>query len=62
MLGAAYPDSLGMTAANYVRFGGLPLRPGRVKLAARIRQIMVADRFIAHYHIGIPDTSGCGAW
>lgn len=62
VLGAAYPDSLGITRANYLAFGGKPLQPGRVSLRMRVREIRVADRLVAHYHIGIPDQEGCSAW
>lgn len=62
VLGSAYPDSLGITRANYVAFGGRPLRPGMVSLRMRVREIRVADRLVAHYHIGIPDQGGCAAW
>lgn len=55
VLGSAYPDSLGLTAANYYQFGGT----GDTSPAA---QIAVADRFIAHYGIGIPDQGSCAAW
>lgn len=62
VLGWSYPDSLGITRANYVRFGGVPLPPGPVPMAARLREIRVADRLIAHYHFPIPDQYGCAAW
>lgn len=62
VLGWSYPDSLGMTRVNYERFGGVPMRPGHVGLAGRLREIRVADRFIRHYGIGIPDQEGCAAW
>ena len=63
VLGAAYPDSLGITATNYTTFGGRPQPTGPVPLAARLTQITIADRLIHHYHIPIPDQNGCqGAW
>lgn len=62
VLGYAYPDSLGITRANYLAFGGRPLPPGRVSLRVRVMEIRVADRLVAHYHIGVPDQEGCSAW
>ena len=63
VLGPAYPDSLGITAANYRAFGGHAFRPGPVSVAGRIEQIRVADRLIRHYGISVPDQSGCnGSW
>ena len=56
VLGSAYPDSLGITAANWAQFGGTSdTSPGA--------QIAVADRLIAFYGIPIPDQNGCsGSW
>lgn len=62
VLGAAYPDSLGITRVNYTAFGGQPLPPGPVSLRERIQQIRVADRLIAHYGASIPDQGHCAAW
>ncbi|MDE3129826.1 MAG: hypothetical protein KGL16_01630 [Acidobacteriota bacterium] len=62
VLGGAFPDSLGISYANFVAFGGRPLPPGPVSTVDRIMQIRVADRLIASYHIAIPDAYGCGAW
>lgn len=62
VLGYAYPDSLGISRANYERFGGRPLQAGPVSREARIAQIRVADRFIASYGTRIPDQYGCSAW
>jgi hypothetical protein len=62
VLGSAYPDSLGISRANYERFGGRPLAPGPVSRAARIAQVRVADRLVADYGAAIPDQHGCGAW
>lgn len=62
VLGYAYPDSLGISRVNYVRFGGTPLPPGPVSRATRIAQIHVADRLAASYGAGIPDQYGCGPW
>jgi hypothetical protein len=54
--GAAYPDSLGIKAANWYRFGGgMDVSPAA--------QIAVADRLIAFYDVGVPDQHGCaGSW
>lgn len=62
VLGYAYPDSLGITRSNYIRFGGGPLAPGRVTLAGRLAQIRAADRMLAAYGIPFPDQGGCSAW
>lgn len=62
VLGAAYPDSLGITRVNYEAFGGQPLSPGAVPLRERIQQVRVADRLIAHYGAPIPDQGHCAAW
>ena len=62
VLGYAYPDSLGISRANYERFGGRPLSPGPVSPTARIAQVQVADRLVATYGAAIPDQYGCGAW
>jgi hypothetical protein len=54
--GPAYPNSLGIKAANWYRFGGgTDVSP--------MAQILVADRLIAHYRAGMPDQDGCtGSW
>jgi len=62
VLGGAYPDSLGISRANFVEFGGKPLAPGPVSRAGRIMQIQAANRLIAHYGAAIPDQYGCGPW
>lgn len=60
--GAAYPDSLGITRANYVDFGGEPQTVGSAARASIVAQIRVADRLVQHYHVGIPDQGGCASW
>ena len=56
VLGSAYPNSLGMTAANWYNFGG-------TSDVSPEAQVKVAERFRAAYGIGIPDQNGCeGAW
>ena len=56
VLGSAYPNSLGITAANWYQFGG-------TEDVSPEAQVMVAERFRAHYGIEIPDQGGCtGAW
>lgn len=62
VLGYAYPDSLGISRANWVAFGGTPMAPGPVDVAQRSAEIRVADRLTAQYHVGIPDQYGCAAW
>ena len=62
VLGYVYPDSLGISRANWVAFGGTPMSPGSVAPAARADEIRVADRMTAHYHTAIPDQYGCGPW
>ncbi|HET9094305.1 MAG TPA: hypothetical protein VFN36_04390 [Solirubrobacteraceae bacterium] len=62
VLGAAYPDSLGINRTNWVDFGGSPMPPGPVSQAGQVGEIQVADRLVAHYHTGIPDAGGCGPW
>jgi hypothetical protein len=55
--GAAYPDSLGISAANWSAFGGgADLSPGA--------QIAVAQRIEAAAGLAgfVPDQAGCGAW
>jgi hypothetical protein len=54
--GSAFPDSLGIKAANWYRFGG----GADVSPTA---QILVADRMAATYGIRVPDQDGCaGSW
>ena len=56
VLGSAYPNSLGITAANWYQFGG-------TEDVSPEAQVMVAERFRAHYGISIPYQGGCaGAW
>lgn len=63
VLGANYPDPLGISAVNWVRFGGRPQPVGRVNMTGRIQAIRIADRFIHAYRISIPDQAGgCAAW
>ena len=62
VLGYSYPDSLGISRANWLAFGGSPLPPGGVSRAEEIAEIRVADRLVAHYHVAIPDQYGCGPW
>ena len=54
--GSAYPDSLGITAANWARFGGGSLAP--------LAQIAVAQRLLASVGLAgwVPDQGGCAAW
>lgn len=53
--GPVYPNSLGINATNWAQFGGT----SDLSVDA---QIAVAERFRAHYGIGIPDQNGCAAW
>lgn len=53
--GPAYPNSLGITAANWYAYGG-----GSDYSPAA--QIAVADRLIADTGMSIPDQNGCAAW
>lgn len=62
VLGYDYPDSLGISRANFLAFGGTPQPPGPVSRASMIMQIHVADRLIARYGVAVPDQSGCAAW
>jgi hypothetical protein len=62
VLGSAYPDSLGITRANYAASGGRALLPGPVSLVDRIAEIRAADRLVARYRVAIPDQRGCAAW
>jgi hypothetical protein len=51
-----YPDGLGIDRANFVMFGGNPNKVNSIKV-----QIAVGMRFIAYYHMSIPDQQyGCG--
>ncbi|HEX3617840.1 MAG TPA: hypothetical protein VHU61_14970 [Solirubrobacteraceae bacterium] len=62
VLGSDYPDSLGISRANFVAFGGTPQQPGAVSRRGMIMQIHVADRLIARYRVSVPDQYGCAAW
>lgn len=62
VLGYDYPDSLGISRANFVAFGGTPQAPGPVSRQGMIMQIHVADRLIARYGTSVPDQYGCAAW
>jgi hypothetical protein len=63
VLGAAYPDPVGIDATNYQAFGGRPLPVGPVSLVNRVAVIRVADRFRHKYKIAIPDQTGpCVSW
>jgi hypothetical protein len=62
VLGYAYPDSLGISRANWLAFGGTPMAPGSVTRAGKVAEISVADRLAARYHVAIPDQDGCGPW
>jgi hypothetical protein len=62
VLGYDYPDSLGISRANFIAFGGKPLAPGPVSRTSTIMQIHVADRLIARYGVHVPDQYGCSAW
>jgi hypothetical protein len=62
VLGYSYPDSLGISRANWLAFGGTPLAPGSVSRDERVTEIHVADRLAARYHAEIPDQGGCGPW
>jgi hypothetical protein len=55
--GAAYPDSLGITAANwYANGGGSDVSPAA--------QIAVARRLVSSLGLGswVPDQTGCAPW
>jgi len=52
-----YPDALGIDRPNWIQFGGSVTKP-----SSKATQIMVAQRFIKHYNIGIPDQYGCHPW
>lgn len=60
--GPVYPDSLGITATNYIDFGGQPQPIGRATRVEIVEQIHVADRLIHAYHVGIPDQGYCADW
>lgn len=62
VLGANYPNSLGISAVNWRAFGGRPQPVGRVNMTGRIQAIRIADRLIRAYRIPIPDQTGCAAW
>lgn len=51
----AYPDSIGIDAANWEAFGGTSdLSPAA--------QIAVGERLVNAYGIAIPDAYGCSSW
>jgi len=53
--GAAYPDSLGIDAANwYANGGGSDTSPAA--------QIAVANHLVESIGMGIPDQNGCASW
>lgn len=52
-----YPDALGIDRPNWLQFGGSVTKP-----SSRATQIIVAQRFIKHYDMGIPDQYGCHSW
>lgn len=63
VLGSSYPDPVGLTAQNYRQFGGHPLPRGPVSVRQFLVVIRVADRFVRHYKIPIPDQDGaCRSW
>lgn len=62
VLGASYPDPVGITARNWLWVGGRPLPVGLVPRRERVYVIRVADRLIRRLGIGIPDSAGCAAW
>lgn len=49
-----YPDGLGIDRPNFTAFGGNPNKVNSI-----YQQITVAQRFVAYYHMGIPDQYGC---
>lgn len=52
-----YPDGIGIDRPNFAAFGG---NPNVVNSIAQ--QITVAQRFVAYYHMGIPDQEFCGPY
>ena len=52
-----YPDGLGIDRPNFVQFGG---NPNKVNSVAQ--QISVGQRFVAYYHMAIPDEYVCGPY
>jgi type IV secretory pathway TraG/TraD family ATPase VirD4 len=52
-----YPDALGIDRPNWIQFGGSITRA-----STRAQQILVAERFVKHYKIGVPDQYGCHSW
>ncbi len=52
-----YPDGLGIDRPNFIQFGGNPNRVNSVT-----QQIFVGQRFVAYYHISIPDRYVCGPY
>ena len=58
-----YPDALGIDRPNFIQFGGNPGTVGNPHISARAQQILVGQRMINHYNIGIPDQLGwCAPW
>ncbi len=57
VLGSAYPDSLGITAANWRAAGGVALTPTSYEpLKVRYYEVHIADRFRAQYgNFSFPD-------
>lgn len=49
-----YPDGLGIDRPNFIQFGG---NPNIINSIAQ--QILVGQRFIAYYHMAVPDQYGC---
>lgn len=52
-----YPDALGIDRPNFIQFGGNPN-----KINTRAQQIVVGQKMIKHYNMGIPDQSWCAPW
>jgi len=52
-----YPNALGIDRPNWIQFGG-----SVTKVSSKITQILVAERFIKHYAMSVPDQYGCHAW
>ena len=53
--GPAYPDSLGISAANWREFGG-------TSDTSPAAQIAVGQRMVAALGIPVPDQAGCAPW
>lgn len=52
-----YPNALGIDKPNWIAAGGKIN-----KSSSRMQQIIVANKFIKMYNIGIPDQYGCHPW